>query len=117
MFGQPLKTTKSPEADNFTGDEGDPIVLRIRVSPKPDAKRAAGGGDVSWDEVRARLKTLVEAEDKAKPLSDEELAALDSTLKRLNDAQAATLKALRQRATNSSSVSARRKGPCDDSTS
>jgi len=34
---------------------------------------AAGGGDVSWDEVRARLKALVEAEDKTKPLSDEEL--------------------------------------------
>jgi RNA polymerase sigma-54 factor len=34
---------------------------------------SAEGGDVSWDQVRARLKALVEAEDKAKPLSDEEL--------------------------------------------
>jgi RNA polymerase sigma-54 factor len=32
-----------------------------------------GGGDVSWDQVRARLKALVEAEDKAAPLSDEDL--------------------------------------------
>jgi len=34
---------------------------------------SAAGGDVSWDEVRARLKVLVEAEDKTRPLSDEEL--------------------------------------------
>jgi RNA polymerase sigma-54 factor len=31
------------------------------------------GPDVSWDQVRARLKALVEAEDKSKPLSDEDL--------------------------------------------
>ena len=34
---------------------------------------SAEGGDVSWDQVRARLKALVEAEDKTRPLSDEEL--------------------------------------------
>jgi len=34
---------------------------------------SSAAGDVSWDEVRARLRALVEAEDKAKPLSDEEL--------------------------------------------
>jgi RNA polymerase sigma-54 factor len=32
-----------------------------------------GGADVSWDQVRARLKAMVEAEDKSDPLSDEEL--------------------------------------------
>ena len=31
------------------------------------------GEDVSWDQVRARLKALVEAEDKKNPLSDEDL--------------------------------------------
>jgi RNA polymerase sigma-54 factor len=31
------------------------------------------GPDVSWDQVRARLKAMVDAEDKAHPLSDEEI--------------------------------------------
>jgi RNA polymerase sigma-54 factor len=35
--------------------------------------QTAESGDVSWDQVRARLKVLVEAEDKKNPLSDEEL--------------------------------------------
>ena len=48
---------------------------------------------------------------KRKPFEDE-LAALDATIKLLNDAQAATLKALRQLATNSSSALA--KGEFDD---
>ncbi|HUX14967.1 MAG TPA: RNA polymerase sigma-54 factor, partial [Phycisphaerae bacterium] len=33
----------------------------------------ANGDDVAWDQVRQRLKAIVDAEDKAKPLSDEQL--------------------------------------------
>ena len=33
----------------------------------------AEGDDVSWDRVRVRLKAIIDAEDKAKPLSDEQL--------------------------------------------
>jgi len=33
----------------------------------------ARGEDVSWDHVRGRLKAMIEAEDKAVPLSDEEI--------------------------------------------
>jgi len=35
----------------------------------------ADGEDIAWDAVRAKLKELVEAEDKAKPLNDDQLAA------------------------------------------
>ncbi len=34
----------------------------------------ADGGEVSWDRVRARLKAIVDAEDKRRPLSDEAIA-------------------------------------------
>jgi RNA polymerase sigma-54 factor len=37
--------------------------------------KTAGGEDVSWDAVKARLQEVVEAEDKKKPLSDDALAA------------------------------------------
>ena len=33
--------------------------------------QTAEGVDVSWDTVRSRIKTIVDAEDKAKPISDE----------------------------------------------
>ncbi|MCX5649557.1 MAG: RNA polymerase factor sigma-54 [Planctomycetota bacterium] len=33
----------------------------------------ANGDDVAWDQVRQRLKAIVDTEDKAKPLSDEQL--------------------------------------------
>jgi len=35
--------------------------------------QAADGQEVSWDRVRVRLKALIDAEDKAAPLSDEQL--------------------------------------------
>jgi RNA polymerase sigma-54 factor len=35
----------------------------------------AGGQDMSWEAVKATLKEIVDAEDKAHPLSDEALAA------------------------------------------
>ena len=31
------------------------------------------GKDVSWDAVRARLKEIIDAEDKSKPLNDDQL--------------------------------------------
>lgn len=34
-----------------------------------------GGQDVSWDAIRVKLKELIDAEDKAKPLNDEELVS------------------------------------------
>ncbi|MCK4275337.1 MAG: RNA polymerase sigma-54 factor, partial [Phycisphaerae bacterium] len=36
---------------------------------------SSDGKDVAWDAIRARLAELVEAEDKSKPLNDDELAA------------------------------------------
>jgi len=38
--------------------------------------QTAGGQEVSWDRVRVRLKALIEAEDKAGPLSDEQLVEM-----------------------------------------
>jgi len=57
------------------------------------------------------LWTADELAGKRKPFEDE-LAALDATIKKLNDAQASTLKTLRQAATNASRVLA--KGEFDD---
>lgn len=37
--------------------------------------RSSDGKDVAWDAIRVRLAELVEAEDKSKPLNDDELAA------------------------------------------
>jgi len=34
----------------------------------------AEGDDVSWDAVKARLKEIVDGEDKSKPLNDDQLA-------------------------------------------
>lgn len=34
----------------------------------------SGGKDVAWDAIRARLKEIIDAEDKANPLNDDELA-------------------------------------------
>ena len=34
----------------------------------------AGGQDVAWDAVKAKLREIVDAEDKTKPLNDDELA-------------------------------------------
>ncbi|MCX5682414.1 MAG: RNA polymerase sigma-54 factor, partial [Planctomycetota bacterium] len=39
----------------------------------------AGGEEVSWDRVRVRLKALVDAEDKSKPLSDDQLMEMLAT--------------------------------------
>jgi RNA polymerase sigma-54 factor len=38
-------------------------------------KAREGGQDVAWDAIKARLKELVETEDKANPLGDDELVA------------------------------------------
>ena len=35
--------------------------------------QTAGGGEVSYDQVRSRLKTIIDAEDKARPLSDDQI--------------------------------------------
>ena len=35
----------------------------------------SAGQDVSWDAVKAKLKEIIDAEDKSKPLNDDELAA------------------------------------------
>ena len=35
--------------------------------------QTAEGGEVSYDQVRSRLKTIIDAEDKAKPLSDDQI--------------------------------------------
>jgi RNA polymerase sigma-54 factor len=32
-----------------------------------------GGGDMAWDAIKAALREVIEAEDKAKPLSDDAL--------------------------------------------
>ena len=37
--------------------------------------RTADGEDVSWDAVKAKLKEIVDEEDKSKPLNDDQLAA------------------------------------------
>ena len=34
---------------------------------------SADGQDMAWDAVKAKLKEIVDAEDKAKPLNDEQL--------------------------------------------
>jgi RNA polymerase sigma-54 factor len=35
----------------------------------------SGGKDIAWDAIRARLKEIIDAEDKADPLNDDDLAA------------------------------------------
>ena len=37
--------------------------------------RTAGGQDVAWDAVKARLRDVIDAEDKSEPLNDDQLAA------------------------------------------
>jgi len=37
--------------------------------------KTASGKDVAWDAVKAKLKEVIDAEDKSKPLNDDELAA------------------------------------------
>ena len=37
--------------------------------------RTAGGQDVAWDAVKLKLKEIVDAEDKSKPLNDDQLVA------------------------------------------
>ena len=37
--------------------------------------KTAGGEDVAWDAVKVKLKEVIDAEDKSKPLNDDELAA------------------------------------------
>ena len=34
----------------------------------------SGGKDVAWDAIRARLKEIIDAEDKTNPLNDDDLA-------------------------------------------
>ena len=34
----------------------------------------AGGQEVAWDAVKAKLKEIIDAEDKTQPLNDDELA-------------------------------------------
>jgi len=39
-------------------------------------KTTASGEDVAWDAIRARLREIVEQEDKSKPLADDQIAAI-----------------------------------------
>ena len=49
-------------------------IYPLRMFFSGGTKRA-DGRDVAWDAVKARLKEIVAAEDKSKPLNDDELAA------------------------------------------
>lgn len=50
-----------------------PLRIFFAGGPKSDQSGSAGGEEISWGTVKARVKDIIDAEDKSRPMTDDEI--------------------------------------------